>query len=349
VNGKDNKNKALNTLAAAMEARRNLLESTMKPVEVVLQSQKAAEQISKALRPLLQIQKMMDEICRPQKILADVVKQLKLPDYLSEVKKAMAGLHTDWVNQFRQTLDTSHIFKGIIASQQESQRKILEAIRPSVQIQKFFASEIAKINDWQEVFKSITDSIRGFSPIIETFNNALVIETEHFTQDQINQIADEYIWNVNRTKNIFKQSNTKSYWESLPKPLRWLIALIIGTIFTIYFTAIWKEASKGTILDPDGIAKHLIHLRKQEVKRIGKNSSNSVNSPFVNIEFLPVYVRPKHHSAIVVSLSYPCEIKILYLRNKKRWILIEWENGNGSKYQGWVLGRYIYRKNVQMK
>ena len=355
------KDKIPNSLMAAIEARKRAEESmkaAMQPsqriAEVMKQQLNSVEHLKKLAYPTSPIAEMMRQFKQQQQIYADMIKPLKniaIPDYTSGIKDIINGLRlanpiSEAMKQCQKAFDTSNIFKNIIEEQHEAHRRIAEALKPSFQIQSTIALELSRINSWQDTFRSIADSLKDFRPAVEVLRDALVIEKEQFSQEDINQIAEEYIWDENSDKNIFKQDGKRLSWENIPKPVRWLIAIILGTIFTIYFTAIWKEATKNTDLSPERVAGRLMHFRKQEVRQINKNHQSEITSSFVNTEYLLVHTVPKKRSQTIAVLSYPCEVKILRLKNKKRWILIQWENESNEVNQGWVLGRYIYRKNT---
>ena len=357
---KDNKNKVPLALKAAIEARRE-----------------AEENMKAAMQPSRQIAEMMRQIKREQQVYDDMIRPLK-NIYTSEMRQMMnfSNSAVKVLNQYRQEFDTANMFKSIIKEQREAfkffdslkplrqafdaasmfksiieeqrdvQKRIVEALKPTFQVQRSIALELSRMNSWQDTFKSMTDSLKDFRPAVEVLRDALVIEDEEFSQEDINQIAEEYIWDENNDKNIFKQDSKGLSWESIPKPIRWLVALIFVTIFNIYLTAIWKEATKSTALNPERVARQLVHFRKQDVREINKNHQSDIYSPFVNTENLIVYTVPKKRSQIIAVLSYPREIKLLKFKNKKHWVFIEWTDEANEVYQGWVLGRYIYRKNT---
>lgn len=356
------KNKIPNSLMAAIEARKTTEESIkagMQPsqriAEVMKQQLNSVEHLKKLTDPTSPIAEMMRQFKQQQQVYADMIRPLKniaIPDSTSAIKDMLNGLKlsnpiSEAMKQCKEVFAAANMFKSIIEEQRNAHRKIVEALKPSFQAQRSLALELSRINSWQDTFRSIADSLKDFRPAVEVLRDALVIEEEKFSQEDINQIAEEYIWDANSNKNIFKQDGKRLSWENIPKPVRWLIAIILGTMFTIYFTAIWKEATKDTILSPKRFGRRLIHFRKQEVRQINKNAQNNTHSPFVNTEYLPVYTSPKKRSRVIAVLSYPTEAKILRLKNKKRWALIEWENEPGEIQQGWSLVRYIYRKNIQ--
>lgn len=358
---KDNKNKVPLALKAAIEAQRKAKESmkaAMQPsqriAEVMKQNHSSIEHLRKLASPTSYIAEMMRQIKQQQQVYADMIRPLKniaIPDYTSEIRQMMSQLKfsnfaVEALKHYRQAFDAANMFKSIIEGQREAQKRIVEALKPTFQVQSSIALELSRMNSWQDTFRSITDSLKNFRPAVEVLRDALVIEDEEFSQEDINHIAEEYIWDENSDKNIFKQDGKCLSWENIPKPVRLLIALVVATIFTIYFTAIWKEATKSTALNPERVARQLVHFRKQEVREINKNHQSDICSPFVNTEYLLVYTVPKKRSQTIAVLSYPCEIKILKFKSKKRWAFIEWTDRANEVHQGWVLGRYIYRKNT---
>lgn len=359
-NNNSNNQKLPRSARAILEAQRKAaerFERLTRPsqhiAEMLKQQQKVAQRIAKLTEPPRYLTKAFEQIRQQEQRYADITNTLKqtlLPDYTSGIKTMIDQLkltypRTDVLKQFSQAFDTSNIFKSVIEQQRKTQRRILEALKPSFQIQKSLAAEIARMNDWQHSFKSLTASLQDFRPAVEVLKDGLVIESERFSQAQITQIAGEYIWDRTSTTNVFQQPDGKKFWELVPKPVRWLICLIIATIFAIYFSAIWKELTKDSALSSERVARRLAHFRKQEVRQISKRQITEINPPFVSTECLHVHINPKRKSKIIAVLSYPCEVKILAYKKKKRWIFIEWEDTLGQIQHGWTLGRYIYRKN----
>ena len=353
--------KVQNTLKAAIEAfgkTKESMKAAVRPsqriIEAIKQKHKSIEHLKKFAFPSPHIAKMMRQIKQQQQVYANMIRpfeSITLPDYTYEIRQIISQLKfsnstVEALKQYQQAFDPRNMFRSIIEEQHEAQSRIVEALKPSFQAQKSIALEVSRINSWQNTFRSITDSLKDFRPAAEVLKDALVIEKEQFSQEDINRIAEEYIWDENSDKNIFRQDGKHLSWESIPKPVRWLIALVVATVFAIYLTAIWKEATKGTVLDPEKVARQFIHSRKQEVRQINKNHQSNTYPTFVNTEYLLVRKSPKRRIRAIAALSYPCEVEILEFKNKKRWVLIEWENEFNEVNRGWVLGRYIYRKNT---
>jgi len=355
---KNNKNEIPLALKAAIEDRRRAQESikaAMQPLyEVIKQNHQSFENLRKLAFPTSHIAEMTEQIKQQQKVYDDMIRPLKniaILDYTSEIRQMTSQLKfynsaVDALKRYRQEFDAANMFKNIIEEQREAQKRIVEALKPAFQVQSSIALELSRMNSWQDTFRSITDSLKDFRPAVEVLRDALVIEDEAFSQKDINQIAEEYIWDENSDKNIFKQNGKCLVWENIPKPVRWLIALIVATIFTIYFTAIWKEATKDTALNPERVARQLVHFRKQAVRQINKKHQSEITPPFVNTEYLFVHTAPKNKSQTIAVLSYPCEVKILKFKSKKHWAFIKWTDGANEVHQGWVLGRYIYREST---
>lgn len=320
--------------------------------EMLKQQRKATEKIRRITEPPLYLIKMLEQIRQQQRMYAGITntfKKIYIPDYTFAIKSMtnrlkLANTVKEALKQFHQAFDTSNIFNSMIEGQREAQR-LLEVLKPSFQIQKSLSEEIARMNDWQNSFKSLTASLQNFRPTVEVLKDALVIENERFSQEQITQIAEEYIWDSTSNNNLFQQTDDKKFWELVPKPVRCLIFLIIATIFTIYFNVIYQEATKDTALSPERIARRLVHFRKKEVRQISKGQISEIKPPFVNTEYLHLHINPKRNSKIIAELFYPYEVNILEFRKKKRWALVEWVDWAGDKHQGWTLARYIYRNN----
>ena len=351
---KDNNKKVPNTFKAVAEAQESI-KSAMRPSHRIAEELKQQLNSTEQLRKLVSSVSPMVEMMRrfeQQQVFADMLRPLEnfvIPDIATATRQITNQLVStnsafEAFKQYRQAFDTTSMFKSIIKEQREVQKRIVESLKPSFQFSRGIALELSQANRWQDTFSSIKDSLKDFQPAVEVLKNALIIEKERFSKEYISQIAEEYIWDENSDKNVFRQDGKRLSWENIPKPVRWLIVLILATIFTIYFTAIWKEATKDTALSPERVARRIIHFRKQEVRQINKNNQNNICPPFVNTEYLRVYTAPKKRSRTIVVLTYPCEVKILKFKNKKCWALIEWKTESGEIYQGWALARYIYRK-----
>jgi len=358
---KDHSKRSPSSLIAGIEAKKRTVESlkaamrsSQQVAEVMKRKHYSVGHLRTFASPAAQFNEMVKRIGQ-QHMYADMVRAHKnaaILEYTSGIKSFLNELKlsspiSETMKQWGKACDTARIFRSVIEEQREFARSIAETLKLSFQVQKNIAFDFSRINDWQSAFRSIADSLKDFRPAVEVLENALRVEEEQFSQEDINQIVAEYIGDKNSDKNIFRQDGRYLHWEKIPKPVRWLIALIIATIFTIYFTAIWKEATKNSVLSPERLARSLIHFRKQEVRQINKKHHGNTCTPFVNTEDLFVYVTPKRRSQAIAVLSYPCEVKMLRFKNKKRWALIEWQSDCGEICQGWSLARYIYKKNIQ--
>lgn len=348
---------AIEVLRKAEERMKASMQLSRQIDDVMRHNLRSIEHFRKLTYPKLHIAEMTRQIEKQHQVHDEMIRHFKniaIPDSTFAIRHMMSKFKfsnsaVGVLKQHRKAFDAINMFKSIIEEQCNAQRRIVEALKPSFKIQRSIALELSRVNSWQDTFRSITDSLKDFRPDVEVSRDALVIEKEQFSQEDINQIAEEYIWDENSNKNIFKQGDKRLSWESIPKPARWLIVLIIATVFTIYFTAIWKEVTKDSALSPERVARRLVHFRKQEVRQINKNHQNNICPPFINTEYLLVYTSPKRRSQAIAILSYPHEVKILKFKNKKRWALIEWKNESNEIRQGWSLARYIYRKNFQKK
>lgn len=349
------KNKATNSVNAVIAAR-NRFKATMLPsqriAEIMRPTHSSIGHMLKLACPTLHITEMMRQINKQQHMFDTMtwsIRDFAFSNYGAAIKQAVSPLKfpnpvSTAVQNYQHTFGDFNPFRDIIEEQREAQKVIIDALRPAFEVQDSFALELSRMNSWQDTLRSITDSLDDFKPEVEVQKDTLIIEDEQFSQEYINQIAEEYIWDENSDKNVFREDGKKTSWDSIPKPVRWVINLIVATILASYIMAFWKETTKNTALNPERVAKQLIHFRKVEVRQINKSFQSETAPPFVNTEDLHVYTAPTKKCHAIAILSYPCDIKILKFRNKKRWALIEWTNESGEVQRGWVLGRYVYRR-----
>lgn len=318
--------------------------------EILKQQKEVMEKIRKLTEQPPHLKIIFEQIRQQQQQMydhiTDIFKKIAIPDYTNNIKSManqlkMSNSVNKALRQYRLAFDKSNILTSMIKARQISQKRMLEASMPSFNIQKSLETEMTRINVWKNTCKSLTDNLKDFRPTVKVLKDAIVIQNERFSHEEITQIAEEYIWDENSNKNAFQLANKKKFWESIPKPILFIILVVL----TLYIQIFWKGFTKNTIFDLDRIEKQGIHIRKTLVRQIRKGQGREINPPFVNTEYLPVYINPRMKSKIISVLSYPCEVKILAYKKKKRFLLIEWADSNGEIHQGWTLGRYIYRKN----
>ncbi len=225
------------------------------------------------------------------------------------------------------------LMKDLVAEHQESRKRILETIRDSFDFQKMNTEFVSKCN-WHDTLQSLNKALDGFEPTVKPLENAIVIDQEEFNQEQICQIVNDYILDGNSSSNIFVQGSEKGFWESIPKPVRCVIWLIIS--FHIF--AFWNGMTKDTVFSLGNIERMVTDGRDKIFKQFRKLYTDR---PFVDYEKLKVYASPNRKSYVIADLSKWQDIEILKSKKKKRWILIEWEDSLGNKNSGWVLGRFI--------
>jgi len=306
----------------------------------------AIEAMKQDCRTVDTLNAFVEEQERYQRIIEAASKPLYYDSVINDITKQLAYTNhaKEAMRQFHHTFHTSDIL-SIIDKQEKYRIQIIEALKPSFAMHKRTMLEIA-VEAQQNTLKSLTASLQDYKPFIDVLNENLIIESERFAREQIAQIAEDYIWDENSNKNIFYQDDKKKYLESIPKPIRWLLKMIVEAIIIFYLTGFLMMATKDTKYRPEAIFRQLVHKRKNVIKQINKGLIMDFSQPFVNNEYLSVHIRPKRRSMVVATLSYPCEVRIVEFKKKKRWVLIEWEGLNGESHQGWCLGRYIYRKKI---
>jgi len=352
---RDKKNKVPNSVKVLLEARRKAEESmkaAMQPsqriAEVMKQNHSSIENLRKSACPTSYVAEMMRGIKQQQKqVHADMIRHLEniaIPDYTSEIRQMMSQLKfsnpmVEALKQYRQAFDSTNIFKSTIVEQWKLDKKIIEALKPTFQVQNSIALELFR-NNWQDALRSIKDSLKDFRPSVEVLRDALVIDKEQFSQEQISQISNDYLLDANSEKYVFRKNNKKNFWTSIPKRVVWVLLVII----ILYVQAGWRGLVKSGPLDLERFEKLVTSGRKNIVKHF---SEWFTVRPFVSTEKLKVYLNPKRKSIKIAELEFLQEVKVLKFKKKKRWALIEWEDESGETCQGWALTRYIYRKNIK--
>ncbi len=345
---KKNNNRDQKTLQAFTTPQRQLVKNVRKMIEpsqqianIIKRQQVSAKHLRELACPTRHVTEIMGQLRHQQQLSFDL-----MADYafgLRDIVSKAIDPVIEGMQQFRQMYNNAlGIFSSVMGEQQKIQKTIIEALQPSFQIQNSIALEMSKINIWHNAITSIADSLQSLDPAVEVMGDSLIIGEEQFSQERINQLAQEYIWDESSNRNISKQCDNSGFWKAIPKSVRWLILFILS----IYLTAIWNKVTENKLFSPDNVAKQVIHLRKQEVRQINKGYLKHISPPFVNTEHLLVHVSSRKQSRVNAVLSYPCEVNILRYKNHKRWVLIEWDDGSGEKHQGWALTRYIYRKRI---
>lgn len=350
-----NENKIPSSLKKAVEARRKAKGHIRTDFNPVKEMKEAMERkfasfdyfnsaSYRATQAIERINQIKEQTLASFAYNTSLINNFTFPDYTSEIKQMFNQFRAsetalDSFNKYYQTLATSNIIDFRTESYLRVQDTIAEALKPSF---RFHDNIHLKI---QDQFETLWSKIKDFEPRVEVSSDSLIIEKERFTREDIGQIAKDYIWDEKSDKNIFKQDEKHFLFKKTPKSVQWLICIIITTIITVYLTAFFNELTKNSIWSPERVAKRLVHFRKKEIREISKNKERKPTS-FVNAEKLSVHIAPRKRSQTIGVLSYPYKVKVLKYKNKKRWVLIEWTSETDEKCKGWVLGRYIFRKNV---
>ncbi|MCK5001204.1 MAG: hypothetical protein KAS23_16790 [Anaerohalosphaera sp.] len=331
---KDKINKLASTLIATVEAQRKAAEQfkhqftrpSQRIVNDLWEQQKSIERIHRMFKPSQFITEMIERDKKATTLLRKLVTPSK---YLTDIQKSLKK----WDMMAADLTKTFEHFT-ILDRTAESLRKLFE---PSLNTQKDIA-RFSKLFNSENTLKSLTDRLGDFAPTVTTVKDSLVIDTELFSQEQICQIANDYLLDANSDKNVFRNNNKKIFWTSIPKCVLWVILILIA----LYVQAGWRGLVKGGPLDLDHFEKLVTSGRKHIVKYYTKWFTVQ---PFVNTKQLKVYLNPKRKSRKIADLKFLQEVKVLKFTKKKRWALIEWEDESNETHQGWTLARYIYRKN----
>ncbi len=247
--------------------------------------------------------------------------------------KAMTEIYKPYTAMYKQimtALSTSaaahHDFAKAMAERYKPHNVIQEHIRmalsTSAKTQHDYARIIAEAS---ASVQQISIQLQDYTPYIQYLDNAIEIDGEILTHADIQKsITSDVILNPSK-------------WHELPKQLKLLLLdFFKQALFTVIIAWIFFGEQPFN---------HLRHLQKNETREIKKQIialPNVEYSPFVNQLCIDVYYSPKINNRSMVILPYGTDVRILDFKNKKRWLLIEWQDGDETK-QGWVLGRYIFR------
>jgi len=321
-----------NSIRAILEANRQTLESiqaTILPAQQMIDNVLKHQDITRYMQNIIMPPKYIADMLARQEALTDRMLKLAAPSkYIKNMQKSME----EWQ---RMEASLSKTFKLFTIPVRTSEL-LRGFLKPSLNVQNIIDS-ISGFSKYEDTLTSLTENLGDFTPSLAIADDSLDIEGEIFSKEDIEQIIEEYICDKNSDKNIFKQDS--KYLSHVSKAVLWLISIVLG----FYILAIWKEATMNTALSPETVSKRLVHGCKQEVRQIDKNLQNKIHPPFVNTEKLHVYTSPTKKCHSITVLSYLDEIEIVKFRHKKRWALIQWEDGSGEEQRGWVLGRYVYR------
>lgn len=193
-------------------------------------------------------------------------------------------------------------------------------------------------------FDAIAKYLKGYTPKVESIGEAISIDGAQFTVEHIKQITEEYFLDEDSSKNIAKSTDLKGLVKSIPKPVLYLL----GIILAMYVQAIWQGLTQGTCLDSDCLKKQITHYRKLSVKKLIRNDC-LCDMAIVNTIFLQVYEGPSIKSRQISELAFPCEVKIIKFKKKKKWAYIEWIDDTEEKHQGWIFGRYLLKSSQSGK
>ena len=169
---------------------------------------------------------------RQQQVMLDNIKNSHLytaiPDFMIDSKNffnmfTAAKSWAETVNQTQICIDRMNVQKELKYIGLEN----LESFKSYHQKVNFLSFEIERINDVKKVFESVVDKIQDFNPKVEFLNEGIVIENKLFYKNDISQIAEDYIWDDDSNKNIFQQTDKKEFWNSIPKPVLWIILAVL--------------------------------------------------------------------------------------------------------------------------
>ena len=220
---------------------------------------------------------------------------------------------------------------------QQFAKQIATVLLPSKRIQEQMASLVGQIASARNhalvgFAQSLSERLQDYNPTIEDMGDAIVIDGDTYSQDDIEHalVQDDVI-------------TSPSKWESLPKPLQWLLL----SILTIILSWIANFVAYGQVP-----FAHPRHQQKAIVRQAKVESRQHVleqeQLPFVTKDDLTTHAGSKRKSRVLGHLPFGTEVSILQYRNKKRWLLVEWQDGATTR-KGWVLGRYVFRPSKYRK
>jgi hypothetical protein len=221
-------------------------------------------------------------------------------------------------------------------AQQNVAKQIADATAPSGKFQEQISEVVSQIanardNSFIQALQALVHQMQDYHPDVQQADDGIVIDGESFTESAI-------------AHSVTQQAvlTCPSSWASLSPKVRWILLQILLPLFvSILGNYISSQIGHSGLLHQQ---KEKIRAIKQEVKA---SRANSI-WPFVSQESLAVYAAPRRHSAVIAYLPFRTEITILECRNKKRWMLVEWES-SGETHCGWVLGRYVFRPSKYRK
>lgn len=297
----------------------------------------AAKRMQEALAPTLRLQQQMRQILEPYQRMQQQI-QRALEPYLQMQKSlrlrinqltAPLRAHQEAMKQFQKSwlpiLDTQRF------AQQRLAEQIAASVLPSKRIQEqmtTFASKIAlaKSDAMAEAARALSERLQDYSPTIEDTGDALVIDGDAYTPADIEQaLAHGGVL------------SSPSLWASLPKPLQWLLLFVITTVLA----TVWNWAAYNQV--PFAYRRHQEKAIVRQAKEDSQQHSVAQERlPFVTKDSLSAHANSKLKSRVLDYLPFGTEVTILQFRNKKRWLLVEWHDGEITQ-QGWVLGRHVFR------
>ncbi|MHB8898385.1 MAG: hypothetical protein ACYC6Y_06530 [Thermoguttaceae bacterium] len=182
---------------------------------------------------------------------------------------------------------------------------------------------------------SLENDLQGFSPAIQVADGSLVIDGQGYDAEQI---RDQYI--LGDEGLLFCDADEfTGLWQRMPLAVRWIVWFLL----TFYLAPFYNAATENTPFHPDKLARQVVESINRLRRQLLTSDSTHHAPCFVKRWETKAYLRPKRKSEVLGRLYLLQGVSILRYRNRKRWVLIEWEPEDGRKYRGWVLGRHICR------
>jgi hypothetical protein len=219
------------------------------------------------------------------------------------------------------------VLQPLRLKQQEIVKQLAAITAPSLRLQKQMATMVSRValardDLFVPAFQALSQQVHDYTPSIAVLEDGLSIDGETYTQSAIQQalVQGEIL-------------TMPSAWGGLSRAQQWIIWRVL-TVFILPWV-VFGVAPFAYLRDQQ---KTEIRIIKAAIKKVPQKEY----VPFITKDDLPVYASSKRHSRVLGYLPFRTEVQILKARKKKRWLLIEWNNG-GVTSHGWVLGRYVFR------
>ena len=318
-------------VAAIAESLRSIQQDRAAALRSIVQQvdfgRNLAAQVAEALRPMRNLSKVVAESMRPIQEIAQA-RQTLLEACLRPPQEA-ARLR-------KQVLD--QVMRPLQDMQRTQQTMIAEVVRP-IREAAFLRQNLLRdiLKPLREDLAQLAASLEGYSPNIEVNGETLSIDGQAYGPEDISRIEQEFLYDQ---AGVLVKSPAQVTWERIPAATRWLVQVILSTLIAIILQCLFFGL-------PNRPPAQVVHERKsllrQVKQQVAASQQPAVMPPFVNTERLDVRIRPRRRSKAIAVLSYPKEVSIIRFRRKKRWALIQWQDGSGNTQQGWVMARYLFR------